>query len=98
MKRYNILIKIGEIGKELLLVHPEEGCIFGIERIEGDKFWDGVREKWYDLEKVLINHNGQLRVLKKKIMGEESSYKIISGSIESIKDEINELITIMEII
>jgi hypothetical protein len=102
MKEYNILIKIGEVKKEVLLIHPEihpeEACIYGIERIKEDKFWDGVREKWYDLEKVLINHNGSLRELKKRVIGEEKSYKIISGSIERIKNQINEIITIMEII
>jgi hypothetical protein len=39
-----------------------------------------------------------LRELKKRVIGEEKSYKIISGSIERIKNQINEIITIMEII
>jgi hypothetical protein len=97
MKKYNTLIILNEDDKEVLLMPPEGGYFYGIEKIEGDNFWDGIMGECYNLRSILIHNHGTIKELKKRMDGKEN-YKIISGSIESIKDQINKIITMMEII
>jgi hypothetical protein len=109
MKKYNVLIYLGKEGNgiyektndEILFIHPTDNCNWGISEIKGDKFFDRVRKGWHDMEKVIKAHDGNIRGLKSIVIthGDNGKdFRILSGSMKGIIEEIKKIKGLMEII
>jgi hypothetical protein len=109
MRKYNVLIYIGKEGNgiyekandEILFIHPMDGCNWGISEIKGDRFFDRMRMGWHDIGKVIKAHDGKIKELKSIVIthGDNGKdFRILSGSMKKIIEEIKKIKGLMEII
>jgi ABC-type Zn uptake system ZnuABC Zn-binding protein ZnuA len=109
-ERYNVLIYLGKgydtiydkRDREILFIHPRFGCNYGAERIEGENFYDWVKNKWFNIKNIIEDSTFEKEELCEKINDYEDKYrknfKILSGSMEEIIGEIKKILLLMEVI